>query len=241
MDPINRRDALGLLAAAVATPALAVETNTTSVAPLSAAFAGRHEPKPLPFDPAKLPGLSEKLMRSHWENNYIGSVKALNMIEGRLAVAMQDKDFPPVAYGGLKREETHRVGSVVLYEHYFGNLGGNGKVGGDIAAALKQVYGSPETWEAEFRRTAMSLAGGSGWCVLTYSPYSNELRNHWMWDHMHGQMSGLPILVLDMYEHSYHMDYGTAAAKYLDAFLANVNWEIVDQRLQRARQFANKA
>src|SRR3546814_2644714 len=62
-------------------------------------------------------GLSERLIRSHWENNYIGSVKALNLIEARLAAAMADPDFPPVVYGGLKREQPHRTGSVILHEH----------------------------------------------------------------------------------------------------------------------------
>lgn len=241
MEPLNRREALGLIAAAVAAPAIAGETPvSTSIPVLSPAFSGKHEPKPLPFNPAKLPGLSEKLLRSHWENNYIGSVKALNMIEGPLAAAMQDKEFPPLVYGGLKREEAHRVGSVVLHEHYFGNLGGAGKAGGNIAAALKTVYGSVEAWEAEFRRTAMSLAGGSGWCVLTLNAYTGELRNQWLWDHMHGGMAGLPLLVLDMYEHSYHMDYGSAAAKYLDAFFANVDWETVDTRFQSARRLIAK-
>jgi Fe-Mn family superoxide dismutase len=241
-NDISRREALGLIGtglAAAALPQIAgAEPAKPTVAVLPVAFAGKHEPKPLTFDPAKLNGLSEKLIRSHWENNYIGSVKALNMIEGRLAAAMQDKDFPPLVYGGLKREETHRVGSVVLHDNYFGNLGGDGKAGGDIATSLKSVYGSVEAWEAEFRRTAMSLAGGSGWCVLTLNPYTGDLRNQWMWDHMHGTIGGLPLLVLDMYEHSFHMDYGSAAAKYLDAFIANLNWDVVDQRFQRARRFS---
>ena len=241
-DSISRREALGLLGAGATALALSgiaeAKPMTTEPAPLTAAFAGQRQPKPLAFDPAKLNGLSEKLIRSHWENNYIGSVKTLNMIEGRLKAAMQDKDFPPIVYGGLKREELHRVGSVVLHEHYFDNLGGDGKAGGNIAKALAQVYGSVEAWEAEFRRTAMSLAGGSGWCVLTYNAYTGELRNQWCWDHMHGAIAGLPLLVLDMYEHSYHMDYGSAAAKYLDAFVANVKWESVDQRFQHARRVA---
>ena len=193
-------------------------------------MVGGREPKPLPFDPAKLNGLSEKLIRSHWENNYIGSVKTLNMIAGRLQAAMSDADLPPVVYGGLKREELHRLGSVVLHEQYFGNLGGDGKAGGDVLAALKRAYGTYEAWEAEFRRTAMSLAGGSGWCVLTYNVYTHELRNQWAWDHMHGAIASMPLLVLDMYEHSYHMDYGSAAAKYVEAFLRNVKWEEVERR-----------
>ena len=72
-------------------------------AALPPAFAGTHQPKPLRFDPAKLDGLSERLIRSHWENNYIGSVKTLNMVETRLAAALADVDMPPVLYGGLKR------------------------------------------------------------------------------------------------------------------------------------------
>ena len=193
-------------------------------------MTGGREPRALPFNPAKLDGLSEKLVRSHWENNYIGSVRALNMISERLAAAMKDADFLPLVYGGLKREELHRVGSVILHEKYFGNLGGDGKPAGDVLQAIRHCYGSFEGWEAEFRRTAMSLAGGSGWCVLTYNSHTNELRNQWAWDHMHGAISGVPLLALDMYEHSYHMDYGTAAAKYVDAFMRNVNWQEVDRR-----------
>lgn len=201
---------------------------------IPAAFAGKHEPKPLPFDPGKLKGLSERLLRSHWENNYIGSVKALNMIETRLAAAMKDPELPPLVYGGLKREELHRVGSVILHEHYFDLLGGDGKPTGAIVEALKRVYGSIEAWEAEFRRTAKSLAGGSGWCLLTYNAYTGELRNQWAWDHMHGVVAGLPLVVLDMYEHAFHMDFGTAAAKYIDAWFANLNWERIDQNWQQA-------
>jgi Fe-Mn family superoxide dismutase len=229
-----RRETLMMLSAgavgAMMTGAAEAE-NTASARPdVRSPMAGGREPKPLPFDPAKLNGLSEKLIRSHWENNYIGSVKTLNMIAGRLQAAMSDAELPPVVYGGLKREELHRLGSVVLHEQYFGNLGGDGKAGGDVLAALKKTYGSYEAWDAEFRRTAMSLAGGSGWCVLTYNVYTHELRNQWAWDHMHGAIASMPLLVLDMYEHSYHMDYGSAAAKYVDAFMRNVNWEEVERR-----------
>jgi Fe-Mn family superoxide dismutase len=229
-----KRDTLALLSTATAgllVSGVAGAQNVKSAPPeVRGSMVGGREPKPLPFDPAKLNGLSEKLIRSHWENNYIGSVKTLNTISERLAAAMKDPDLPPAVYGGLKREELHRVGSVILHEHYFANLGGDGKAGGDVLAALKKAFGTYEAWEAEFRRTAMSLAGGSGWCVLTYNVYTNELRNQWAWDHMHGAIGGLPLLALDMYEHSYHMDYGSAAAKYVDAFMRNVDWQMVEQR-----------
>jgi Fe-Mn family superoxide dismutase len=229
-----KRETLTLLGAGAAGLMVAgmaeAESKTATRPEVRASLSGGREPKPLPFDPAKLNGLSEKLIRSHWENNYIGSVKTLNLVSERLRAAMSDAELPPIIYGGLKREELHRVGSVVLHEQYFGNLGGDGKAGGDVLTALRKAYGSYEAWEAEFRRTAMSLAGGSGWCVLTYNVYTYELRNQWAWDHMHGAIAAMPLLVLDMYEHSYHMDYGSAAAKYVDAFMRNVNWEEVDRR-----------
>lgn len=243
MEHLTRREALGVLGAGAASLAINAIGGVTTVNAqgldiVAPVFMGKHEPKPLAFDPAKLKGLSEKLIRSHWENNYIGSVKALNMIEQRLAAAMKETDFPPLLYGGFKREELHRTGSVVLHEHYFDNLGGDGKAGGTVLAALKAQFGSFENWEAEFRRTAMSLAGGSGWCVLVYNLYTQQIHNHWAWDHMHYAAAGLPLLVLDMYEHSFHMDYGSAAAKYLDAFMQNVQWEEVERRYQHAVKFA---
>jgi Fe-Mn family superoxide dismutase len=197
-------------------------------------FAGQHQPKPLRFNPTKLNGLSERLIRSHWDNNYQGSVRALNMIEQRLAVAMADEAFPPQAYSGLKREELHRTGSVVLHELYFDGLGGDGQLAGDIRVALTLAYGSPEAWEAEFRRTAMSLAGGPGWAILAYNQHTGSLHNYWAWDHTNGPAASSPLLVLDMYEHSFHMDYGAAAAKYVDAFMQNVDWEVVGQRYHQA-------
>ena len=238
MESPTRRDALTLIGAGAAAATIAglagAQNMNTPSTEIRASLTGGREPRPLPFDPAKLTGLSEKLMRSHWENNYIGSVRALNMIAERLAAAMREPDFPALVYGGLKREELHRVGSVILHENYFANLGGDGKAGGAVLASLKATYGSYEAWESEFRRTAMSLAGGSGWCVLAYNLHTHELRNQWAWDHMHGAVSGVPLLVLDMYEHSYHMDYGAAAAKYVDAFMKNVKWEEVERRFAQA-------
>ncbi len=234
MAELTRRTAMGAMAtAAISTAVSAAET--TIMATPATAFAGQHKPVPLHFDPAKLVGLSEKLIRSHWENNYQGSVRALNMIEGRLAAAMADKDFPAVVYGGLKREQLHRTGSVVLHELYFGALGGNGAAGGDIKAALAASHGSFAAWEAEFRRTAMALAGGSGWCVLAFDLHSRSLHNYWASDHMHQPATGIPLLTLDMYEHSFHVDYGSAATKYVDAFMLNVDWAVVDARYRAVK------
>ena len=236
---MQRRDVMkgaGSLAATMAVATAASEIAAKDLPPPAVpAFAGSHAVKPLRFDPAKLPGLSERLISSHWQNNYQGSVRALNTIEQRLAAAMADPEFPALVYGDLKREELHRTGSVVLHENYFDALGGDGRPGGEIAAALAHSHGSLEAWEAEFRRTAMALAGGSGWCILSWNRATSSLHNYWAWDHMHGVVAGEPLLALDMYEHSYHMDFGTQAARYIDAFMANLDWEVIDARYRHAR------
>lgn len=236
MTVISRRGALGtvLAAGAAALGGEAQTPATASAAPAPPAFRGQHQPKPLPFDPARLKGLSERLLRSHWENNYGGSVRALNAVEQRLDAMMKDKDVPAYVYGGLKREELIRTGSVVLHEQYFGNLGGDGQPAGKALDVVKQAWGSYEAWEAEFKRTANALAGGSGWVVLSLNLHTGEAHNYWASDHATQAVMGAPLLVLDMYEHSYQMDFGAAAAKYVDAFMDNVNWDEVTRRAEWA-------
>jgi superoxide dismutase, Fe-Mn family len=197
------------------------------------AFAGTHAPRPLPFDPAKLRGLSERLIRSHWENNYCGAVKALNAVERRLAAMLDDSELPPYVYGDLKREELLRTGSVRLHELYFANLGGDGSARDSMERVLSRAFGSFSRWETEFCRTANALAGGSGWTILAFGP-GGELHNYWAWDHTSGAPGSHPLLVLDMYEHAYHLDYGAAAARYIDAFMQNIDWEEVSRRLVEA-------
>ena len=123
MKAVSRRRVISTLATGGVSLALAGflrpdEAGGQTTGPAAKAFQGQHAPKPLPFDPAKLKGLSEKLIRSHWENNYGGAVKALNTIEQRLAAMLSDKDLPPYIYGDLKREELVRTGSVVLHENF---------------------------------------------------------------------------------------------------------------------------
>ena len=127
------------------------------------AFAPLHQPKALNFDPARLNGISEKLIRSHWENNYGGSVKTLNAVKQKLAQALADKDTPAFAYDDLKREHLMRTGSVVFHELYFENLGGNGKADPDLRKAIGGAFGDFDTWETEFRKIGAGLGGGSGW------------------------------------------------------------------------------
>src|SRR5262245_11373686 len=166
MRDMSRREAMGTMLLDSAGLTLTTLTHAEAqTAPPAKAFAGQHTPQPLPFDPTRLKGISEKLIKSHWENNYSGAVNALNAVEQRLATLLGDKDLPAYVYGDLKREELVRTGSVVLHEHYFANLGGDGKPGGDVFNAIKQSFTSYDQWEAEFKRTGNAL-GGSFSCHL---------------------------------------------------------------------------
>lgn len=196
---------------------------------------GEIKPRPLSFNPKKLNGISEKVILSHWENNYIGSVKALNGVNKKLKEALAAKDTPSFVIGGLKREQLFRTGSVVNHDLYFENLGGNGKLDGEIKKYIIEGFSSEGNWESDFKRTAKTLGGGSGWVVLGYNYHLNAIENYWCFDHMHAPAGTIPLLMMDMYEHSYQMDYGAAAAKYIDAFLKNINWEVVSSRLERAK------
>lgn len=232
MNKISRREAIsGVLAAGASVLALDNATQAQNDA-LPMAFAGRHMPKPLAFDATKLTGISEKLITSHHDNNYVGAVKALNLVEQRLVALSKEKDLPPYIYGDLKRQELIRTGSIVLHEHYFANLGGNGKADGNAKKLIEKWFGSYQTWEAEFKRTGNSLSGGTGWTILAFNQHTKEVHNYWSLDHSVNPPFSIPLLVLDMYEHAYQMDYGAAAAKYVDAFMTNVNWEEVNRRVE---------
>ena len=110
MKKLSRREAMGNIITAGAGVTLAGMTEAAAQIPAAPAFRGQHQIKPLPFDPAKLKGISEKLIRSHHENNYSGAVRALNAVEQRLDAMMKDKDLPAYVYGDLKREELARTG-----------------------------------------------------------------------------------------------------------------------------------
>jgi Fe-Mn family superoxide dismutase len=215
----------GLLAGAAAVasvmPAIA-QAATSTVA--SGAIAMTYEIKPMPFDPNKVNGLSAKLLTSHYENNYTGAVKRLNAITAQLA-SLDWKTAPNFTVNGLKREELIAANSMILHEHFFNALGGDGKAEGPLAKAIARDFGSVEKWQAEFSAIGKAEGGGSGWAILAYSPRDKRLINSWAADHTTTLAGGRPVLVLDMYEHAYHMDYGAKAAAYVDAFMQGVRWE----------------
>jgi Fe-Mn family superoxide dismutase len=193
---------------------------------------------PLPFDVAKLRGLSERLLLSHHQNNYSGAVKRLHAIRSELA-ALDWTTAPGFRVSGLKREELIAANSMGLHELYFASLGGDGKLKAagkpaGFGVGLKRDFGSFERWSAEFIGLATALGGGSGWALLSWSARENRLLNHWAADHAHLLAGATPILALDMYEHSYHLDFGANAKTYVAAFMENIDWDGVALRYAAA-------
>ena len=136
-----------------------------------------YEIKPLACDPASLNGLSEKLIVSHWENNYSGAVKRLNAIEQRLA-ELDWANAPVFEINGLKREELIASGSMILHEVYFDSLGGSGgDPAGGLKARIDKDFGSLDAWRTEFTAMGKAQGGGSGWVLLAWSPRHGRLLN----------------------------------------------------------------
>jgi Fe-Mn family superoxide dismutase len=181
--------------------------------------------RPLPFKPGRLKGVSPRLIASHYENNYGGAVRRLNAIGTELATA-DPVTVPGFRLNGLKREQLIATNSMLLHEVYFDSLGegGGGDPDGPLGEAIARDFGSIARWRAEFTSMGKALSGGSGWVVLTRSPRDGSLMNVWGADHTHALAGGTPLLALDMYEHSYHLEFGTNAGAYVDAFMANVSW-----------------
>jgi Fe-Mn family superoxide dismutase len=190
--------------------------------------------KPLACDPTRIKGMSERLIVSHYENNYGGAVNRLNAITAQLA----DLDFAAARVfliNGLKREELIAANSMILHELFFASLGDEGAPEGELREALSRDFGSLDKWRTEFSAMGKAQGGGSGWVLLTWSPRDRKLANQWAMDHTTTLAGGCPILALDMYEHSYHMDYGARAAAYVDAFMAAINWSNVGAAYARVR------
>ena len=202
---------------------------------------------PIAVRPSTLSGISEWMIVSHYENNYGNAVRTLNAVRRELAAL--DAGAPPYRLRGLKSDELSLMGSVALHELYFGNLGGFRRAGpnsglgrpdwhevpDELAAEIATDFGSASAWRREFVGMAQSLAGGSGWVLLTYSRRQKRFWNQIATDHTQAAVDAAPVLVLDMYEHAYQMDFGTNATAYIDTFFRNINWVAVLKRIEAAR------
>jgi Fe-Mn family superoxide dismutase len=160
-------------------------------------------------------------------------VKRLNAIVAQLS-QLDFATAPVFVMNGLKREELVATNSMILHELYFDGLGESSEPGSALREALTRDFGSYERWHSEFSAMGKALGGGSGWVLLSWSSRDRKLANQWAADHCHTLAGGTPILALDMYEHSYHMDFGAKAAGYVDAFMAAIRWHNADRLFNEA-------
>jgi Fe-Mn family superoxide dismutase len=193
----------------------------------------RYQLAPIYCRPWLLNGLSQKLVESHYENNYGGAVRRLNALTEQLE-SLDLAQTPPHVLNGLKRDQLTALNSTLLHELYFASLGGDGKPTEALADARARDFGSLDRWREEFVAMAHGLAGGSGWVLLTLVPRDRRLVNQYASEHAQAIAGGIPILALDMYEHAYHIDFGANAKAYVDAFMRNVDWSAVHERYDDA-------
>ncbi|MFN8553439.1 MAG: Fe-Mn family superoxide dismutase [Candidatus Obscuribacterales bacterium] len=178
----------------------------------------------------KMPGLSESQISQHIKL-YQGYITKANELNSKL----KDPDLagPNATYAPLREmlvEESYAVNGVVYHEYYFGNLGGKGgEPTGDLKAALEERWGSIGKFNDYLKAAGKCMRG---WVVIGYNTRGNHLSAFGL--DMHNMWSPanlVPILVLDVYEHAYMIDYGIDRGKYLDAFMSNLDWDVVAKRL----------
>ncbi len=189
-----------------------------------------YEAKPLPFK--KLSGISDKAMEIHHDKLYVGYVNKRNEINKKLAELSHGGDVSTAnpTYSELRAlmdGATFATNGVYLHEWYFAVLGGNGAPSGALADALAERYGSLENFLGFFNACGMAARG---WVVLAVDTKDGKLRVFTGDAHNQGGVWGcLPVIVLDVYEHAYFMDYGADRKAYIVDFWKNFNWEAANE------------
>lgn len=177
-----------------------------------------------------LDGISKDLIDQHFAL-YKGYVTNLNALRKELAESRDN----PAAKADRRRRFGFEYNGVALHELYFSNMIPKGTpISDKVKAKLAEAFGSYENWEKEFK--AVGASRSIGWAILYYDPVTGVLNNHFVQLHEDGNVSGFqPILVLDVWEHAYILDVGaTNRAKYIDAFMKNIDWAVVEQRFEAA-------
>jgi len=176
---------------------------------------------------ADFPGISLKSIEEHLKL-YQGYVKKVNEIREKLQTA--DKSEANATYsfiGELKREETFALNGARLHENYFAVLGGDGEAKGKVADMIAEKFGSVEKWLEEMTAAGMTARG---WAITVYDIHLKELSIVTTDTQNLGPVfSTVPVVALDVYEHAYFMDYGTARKSYIEAFFKNLDWGKIDE------------
>ncbi|MGR3310935.1 MAG: superoxide dismutase [Candidatus Brocadiales bacterium] len=177
-------------------------------------------------------GFSETLLKNHF-TLYQGYVTNTNKVVETLDKMLKDGKVGTPEYAELKRRLGWEFNGMRLHELYFENLGGKGEIDKKCALARKMTesFGSYEAWEEDFRSTGAMR--GIGWVVLYQDSGNGVLLNFWINEHDIGHPAGCaPLLVMDVFEHAFMIDYGLKKADYIEAFFKNINWSKVNIRVK---------
>ncbi len=188
------------------------------------------------FNLSGLTGISDKTLEMHFKL-YEGYVKATNDLTERIAAILADgkvdqEEMP--AYSELTRRLGFEYNGMVLHEYYFANMkkdgGGEAPKSSSFRGAVEGSFPSFDIWKTDF--VSVGKMRGVGWAMALLDPATGRVSNHWIELHQTGNVAGfVPLLVMDVWEHAYLLDYKPAdRPKYIESFMANVNWPAVDQR-----------
>ena len=177
-------------------------------------------------------GFSEALLKNHF-TLYQGYVTNTNKLIDTLDRMLKEGQTGTPEYAELKRRLGWEFNGMRLHEYYFENLGSKGGIQkhGNLAAKLAAGFGTYEAWEKDFRATGAMR--GIGWVVLYQDIASGKLINFWINEHDVAHPAGCnPILIMDVFEHAFMLDYGLKRADYIEAFFKNIDWAAAETRLK---------
>ena len=179
-----------------------------------------------------LPGFSETLLKNHF-TLYQGYVTNTNKVLETLELMLKEGNTSIPEFAELKRRLGWEFNGMRLHELYFENLGGSAPLSpdGKLAGKMVESFGSIQLWEKDFR--AVGAMRGIGWAVLYQDYATGRLINFWVNEHdVAHPAGGNPILIMDVFEHAFMLDYGLKRADYIEAFFRNINWTTVEARLR---------
>lgn len=177
------------------------------------------------------PGFSDQLLKNHF-TLYQGYVKNTNDCAVALATAEKGGWMGTPGYAEMKRRFGWEFDGMRLHEYYFGNMSKEpSKPSSTFQERVAKDFGSYESWEKDFR--AVGAMRGIGWAVLYFDKEADRLFNVWINEHDTGHFAGCtPVLIMDVFEHAFMLDYGTKRADYIEAFMKAIDWSVVEGRLK---------
>jgi superoxide dismutase, Fe-Mn family len=187
------------------------------------------------FNIPELKGISKKSVDEHLKL-YAGYVKFANLIGDKMKELMNDSEKNAYLLGELQRRFSFEFNGMRNHEYYFMSLADGPKplpANSKLKAQVEKQFGSWDAWLGMFKAIAMTR--GIGWAMLYWDKEYKQLTHAWVDEQHLGQLNSTSLVLgLDMWEHSFYMDYGTNKKGYVDAFFENLNWEVIERFFEHA-------